>query len=1054
MDPELRDLLGAVATDTNNDTHSHVTIYGPHARWTIRPDNQTAFWTRYCELVDRKMNGRDEIPAQPLANMCLAERPQDLMPTIAHLTLKFHSDPNDGAGWEPYGDDFLQWICFTYQTVLNEQFRITSETDMEMVSLVLESSTHWYEEDRQLDQRYMVMEVRIQFPYCRIDAGLQNRLVRPRVIQLLRTNNILGKTHRQPIGDWEQIIAMASASEPVLMYGSAERPGRPKLHLVHIWNRLNQDALEAGIEPDEISLEDAFYPENHMHVQQQVVHHQAFDLPVPQTYWLPLFLSVSYWPTVLLPKDGVNDTGRFTNQIRLLTAPPETPRFFGMGSRREQSDIDQSDLELAERMIQFFEPHRFTREAFWLDVGKALHMADKGGEAGLHAWIRHTRRVNNGATPIPGFLLIGGSIDDTCRGLYFTFANTPITIRTLAWYALEDSPERYADWHRDWCMSSMEQALTGLHTDVAVALYRVYWLYYVYCPSGKGSWFQFKNHRWYEVKQAVELRKVISSDFLKRFEYTRMSLCQQMQESNDNAFRDNAEITIRKITSLIGKLKTVPFKSSIVTEACEQFSNDRFVSLLDSNPEITGVTNGVLEVQNDSILHRAAKPEDFVSMSMGVPFHSIYSWSHPLVQKCMRWFGQVFTDRLLLHHFLKFASSCLKGRNSDKIFPIFTGEGDNSKSMIVKLFESTFASYCIKFDISNVTGRNNNASGASPQLARAKATRVAFMDEPEDDVPMHKGIIKKWVGGDSFFARFLHDNGGDTAVTFKLVLTCNKVPIIPNADTAIKNRTRLFPFLSTWVDDPPEDEQEQARLSRFKKNPFFERDIPVMAPAFLWIMTEYYPRYAIEKLVDPPIVTDTTEAYWRDNDVYAQFASDAIQEVYNEAGERDPSARVVLPAVYNEFKLWFKDAFPGTKPPERTIVRAELSKRWGKLNGNAWHGIQIVTNDGPTDMTAALGGNGGRAKGKDETRPNLLAPPVILTTKAPAVDEKKRQQAQLYGMVFPFDAAFEKKPVPPVLPVFPFEAAFAKPAIPNPITSPSKFSPEVLAQQRAEAAQI
>jgi phage/plasmid-associated DNA primase len=588
----------------------------------------------------------------------------------------------------------------------------------------------------------------------------------------------------------------------------------------------------------------------------------------------------------------------------------------------------------------------------------------------------------------------------------------------------------------------MEQALTLYHTDVAVALYRVYWLDFVYCPSGKGSWFQFKNHRWYEVKQAVDLRKVISSDFRKRFEFARMVLCQQGHESNDQAFKDNVELTVRKITSLIGKLKTVPFKSSLVTEACEQFSNDRFISLMDSHPEITGVTNGVLEVQTDNILHRAAKPEDFVSMCMGVPFHSNYNWSHPLVQKCMHWFGQVFTDRLLLHHFLKFAASCLKGRNSDKIFPIFTGEGDNSKSMIVKLFEATFASYCIKFDISNVTGRNMNAGGASPQLARAKSTRVAFMDEPEDDVPMHKGIIKKWVGGDSFFARFLHDNGGDQAVTFKLVLTCNKVPIIPNADTAIKNRTRLFPFLSTWVDNPPEDENEQARTGFFKKNPFFERDIPVMAPAFLWIMTEYYPRYAVEKLIDPPIVTETTEAYWRDNDVYAQFASDTIQEVYTPAGDRDTSARATLSTVYSEFKLWFKDAFPGTKPPERSLVRSELSKRWGKLNGNAWHGIQIVANDGPTDMTASLGG-----RPKPVVQPSLLAPPVVLTNKGPLeassqvetikipvdskgnlievptkrqqylTEEKKRKQAELHGLTFPFEQAFQKKTpliVPPV----------------------------------------
>lgn len=954
MEPELRDILRTVATDTIGDSHTHVSLYGPHARWTVRPQNQTEFWTRYCELVYRKTNGRDGILADQFANMCLAERPQEVMPQIAKLTFRFHADTTDDH-WEPYDDEFLEWLCHTYQTVLSEYFILTTQAQMELVVSVLESTTHWYEEDTETGNRFMVMEVRLQFPYGRIDAGMQNRLVRPRVIQLLRNNNVLAKMQRQPVGDWEQIISSNTATEPVVMYGSSEVLGRPKLELTHIWSSITREMLEAGIQPEEIALEDAFVPNNHVNVQQQAVNEAIFKNNDDLHYWMPMFLSIGYWPAVLLPKQEVNDGGRFTTQLRMMNTQPEQQRIFGVGNR-PRDDIDESYMELAERMIPMINQQRFLREALWLDIGKALYMSDEGGENGLLSWIRHTERSIAGVNNVPDFMRTADTVADTCRNLYYTFANSAITVKSLAWYAREDSPDRYGNWHREWCMSSMEQGLSCLHTDVAIALHRIYWLDFVYCPVGTGKWFQFKNHRWYEINLGIELRKAISKDFMKRFEATRMVLSRQIHDSNDDAFKSNGEITMKKITQLIGKLKTVAFKSSIMTEACEHFNNDRFVSLLDTNPELTGVTNGILEVSNNHILFRHAKPEDYISMCTNIPYHTTYSWQHPLVQECMKWFGQVFTDRSLLHHFLKFAASCLKGRNSDKIFPIFTGEGDNSKSMIVKLFEATFNSYCIKFDISNVTGRNTNASGPTPQLARAKATRIAFMDEPEDDVPMHKGIIKKWVGGDSFFGRLLRDNGGDIQVTFKLVLTCNKVPIIPNADRAIKNRTKLFPYLSTWVDSPPEDEAEQYRQRRFHKNPFFERRIPILAPAFLWIMSQYYHYYSTEGLTDPAIVTETTEAYWRDNDVYAQFAADTIQEVYTEGGYRDAGARVTLSEIYSEFKLWFRDAFPGTKIPERSTVRTELSSRWGRMHCNAWHGIRIITNEGPTDMTAALGG--------------------------------------------------------------------------------------------------
>jgi hypothetical protein len=255
MEPELRDLLRDVATDPIGDSHTHVSLYGPHARWTVRPQMQTAFWLNYCELIDRKSNGREGIQSEPYANMCLAERPQEVMPEIAKLTFKFHADKTDEETWEPYDDDFLQWLCHTYQIVLSEYFRITTETQMELVVVVLESATHWYEEDRETGQRFMMMEVRLQFPYGRIDASMQNRMVRPRVIQLLRNNNVMAKMQRQPVGDWEQIISANTANEPVIMYGSNEIQGRPKLELTHIWHSISRDILDGGGQPEEIALE-------------------------------------------------------------------------------------------------------------------------------------------------------------------------------------------------------------------------------------------------------------------------------------------------------------------------------------------------------------------------------------------------------------------------------------------------------------------------------------------------------------------------------------------------------------------------------------------------------------------------------------------------------------------------------------------------------------------------------------------------------------------------------------------------------------------------------
>lgn len=977
MNNSIRELLRqyAVAPDNNSDSHTHLSMYGPHARWTVYPQSQQHFWKGYCDLVAEAEESGDD-----LADFCLAERATELMPVIGKFTFRFGLSENT-EDWEPFDEDLLMHIAEIYQRVIRENFVLLMENSLELVAVILESSSHWFEEDAATKERQLVYEVRIQFPYCKVYADVQNRVIRSRVIKALRDEAVINKLPKTPLGTWETILSEKSVNEALLMFGSSEISGRPKLRRSHIWAELTPDMMAGLIEPYEYPIEDAFSPRNHLLCHQQPHTIPTFDHKPPE-HWFPMFLSINHWTSIVSAKEGVDVNAPKTMGSSKIIAPPtpNSSHTFGTKSSMTQQYSDDIDtIELAETMASMLSSDRFIKEAFWLDIGKALYASNLGSDNGLMSWIRHTIKALNILQILPDFLQLKDNgeipnqlledklseedqlkllretaVREHCQNLYYTFESSHVTVNTLAWYAREDSPDRYSNWHRDWCMASMEQALSCSHTDVAVALRKVYWLDFAYCPIGKGVWFQFKNHRWAEVNQGIQLRKIISSDFVRRFELIRAQLSTNITITTDEAVKANGELALKKLSMLIMKLKTVGFKSCIMTEATEQFVNDRFISLLNRNENLTGVTNGVLECIGDHIVHRTAKPEDYVSKCANVPFHAHYNWKHPLVEECMKWMGEVFTDKQLKHHFLKFSASCLRGRNSDKIFPIFSGSGHNSKSMIIKLFEATFNSYCIKFPVSLLTEKGGNSSGPTPQLARAKDARVAFLDEPEDDVPMAKGTIKRFTGGDSFFARLLQDNGGDVEATFKMILVCNNVPLITNPDSAIKDRTKIFPFLSTWVKEPPADYEEQIRQRRFKMNRTFESRIPILAPAFLWIMTQYFPYYVKEGLPDPEIVTETTEKYWRENDVYAQFAADVVQDVYTSAGDRDSNAKVTLSEIYTEFKTWFRDSFPGTKVPSRSDVRAELSSRWGRMHGTSWHGIRIVVGEVSTDLSASL----------------------------------------------------------------------------------------------------
>lgn len=351
MDPELRNILRNVSVDKVRE-HTHISLYAPHARWTIPNQNLTTFWTGYCDLVQ-----------QSNLNLCMAERPQEIMPLISKLTFKFNSESNKD---DPSFTKIIQWVCHIYQTVITEYFHLTTDTNVELAAVILQSSDYWYTQDRESGQSFIMMEVRIQFPHAHIDSGMQNRIIRPRVIQLLRNNNILQKMAVQPIGDWDQIISSNVLDYPVTMYGSSEEPKKPKLILKHIWFQISREMLDTDTQLEEFSLEDAFDPRNHSHYMDRLIDPTIFEGKSLE-YWLPIFLSLGYWSKSkqIQPKDEVQDGGRFKTQNKLIAG--------------EKIEINKKPLSLKiispndsfDQMVQFIIQHKIpTLGGHWLTYGK------------------------------------------------------------------------------------------------------------------------------------------------------------------------------------------------------------------------------------------------------------------------------------------------------------------------------------------------------------------------------------------------------------------------------------------------------------------------------------------------------------------------------------------------------------------------------------------------------------------------------------------------------------------------------------------------------------
>ena len=899
MEGSLYDLLRTCSSKDSKDENSHVTTYGPATKWSIADHEYEKFWGKYCEIAEESEEKK----------LSLAEIPRKHMPIISDLTLKFHPLDNES---EVYEMDFILAIVYCYQQVIKETMKI-SESGTELICCVMEA-------EKTVEDNLIVSRIRLQFPYCKTLGQVQNRVIRPIVLQMVRSINVFSRLQSQPVNDWEDIIDPLSVEKPILMYGSSSGPNIPKLVLQYIFSAVQKEDIDE-CKTAVMEIEDTFFFQNHEHMTNGIVSSKLFEDEEQNEFWLPYFLSIYYLKEITLTQNVPSITISETKKKNVKTK-----------SFTEDEDQDGPEY-MSSIFLDMMKRERSEKKHYWQDIGKSLFNCFKGESRGLEKWIDFSE---------------GGEVFDAneCKSLYYNFIDNRMSIKTLAFYAREDSPNDYKKWHENWCLNSLEKSTSMCHTDVAEAIYRVYWLEFACANLKQKTIYEFRNHVWKILDSAHSLRAIISGKFIEILEKFRADISMQVMETNDKNFKDTAEIMIQKICKLITKLKNFSYKNAILAETSEKFYIEEFEEKLDTNPNLMGCINGVIETLDNKAVFRDGKPEDFVSRSTSVFFRHDMNEKHGNYLRLMTWLKKTFPDKELLNHFGKLMGASLRGRNADKIFPIHTGCGNNSKSMIKKLIESAFGEYVVTFKTTTFTGARS--SGPDPSVARSKFAHLAFIQEPDADTPLKTGVLKEMTGGDRFFARFLNQNGGAIEPMFTLHMQCNTIPMIPQCDKAIKNRVRVLPYLSEFVKNPPKNPDDQFREKKFLMDPFFESKIPEMASAFLYYCIKMYGVYRKEGLKDPRLVMEHTDKYWEENDIYGQFIKENIQKAYkisspSAKGEApiDDGSFITLSDLYSRFKDFHKDNFANLKTPDRQIFRNEMELRVTKSRNRKYHGIKF-----------------------------------------------------------------------------------------------------------------
>jgi P4 family phage/plasmid primase-like protien len=534
-----------------------------------------------------------------------------------------------------------------------------------------------------------------------------------------------------------------------------------------------------------------------------------------------------------------------------------------------------------------------------------------------------------------------------------------LTKRSLMHWAKEDARSEYnriretsLDYAIDRSLGSYELLEDGKPDkrgcsdyDIANILYQLYKSEYVCSSITHNTWYKFTEPRWTKIDSGVYLRKHISNEL--RIVYSKkatyyMEIRSRLNESNDAHRIKQITSHIDKIMGIYMRLGNSNDKKNIMTEAKELFYNDKFEQELDANPYLICFKNGAVDFK--SKVFRRGYPEDHLTKYTGIDFiPDVYENDKykPIIAELEDFMKKLFPDPELCRYMWDHLASTLIGILPDQTWNIYIGEGQNGKSVLVKLMEYVLGEYKGTVPLSLLTDRRTKIGGTSPEVIGLQGLRYAVMQEPTKGERVNEGVMKQLVSGiDPIQARGLYmQNAVSFYPQFKLVLCSNYLMEIKSNDHGTWRRIRVVPFQSLFTENPVND--DPMKPYQFKIDRTIEERIRDWKEVFASMLVKRV--FETNGLVkDCDIVLSASNTYRQGQDAISQFITDNV--IICDTGR---ITKTDLKAWYDN---WIAQTYGNKNGPALKDVVDEMTKRYRRCEKTkVWIGVSLVDHRDLTD---------------------------------------------------------------------------------------------------------
>ncbi len=573
--------------------------------------------------------------------------------------------------------------------------------------------------------------------------------------------------------------------------------------------------------------------------------------------------------------------------------------------------------------------------------------------------------------------------EDRCRTEWDLFlkksANVnqkKLSIGSIYYWAKMDNPEKFKEISESFQETTLiEKCLNEWnHYNLANLLHHEFQYEYVCASARNKTWYEFKNEKWHEVYNGLSLKKRISEDLYQVIsKYIDSSLTkirmddlaaaevevenavvevqseQPAAEDGKKAAKPKKKAGDAKEKPKNPRLETLlaakkqlirlgdsSFKENIIKEAMGFFYDPNFESMLDSNTNLIGFSNGVYDLSSG--LFRSTSPIDAVSMCTKIAYPidtPAFEMNQAIDVLYEDLITKIFPNPNVREYALTFLASCLDGASNEQKFHIFTGSGSNGKSFFIDFFESCVGDYAGKLPSSLLTQKRGHSSNATPELSRTKGKRFVSIQEPDEGASINSGLMKELSGGDKIYIRSLYKDGGEFKPQFNIAMCCNFLPKINTTDGGTWRRVRVVEFISKFVDDIKNSGDTYGHTHVFQKDKTLAKRCNDLRSAFVYLLiNKYYPIYKEHGLREIDEIMELTRLYKEENDIYLQFFKDKIRV--------NQSEEILVVDAYRTFGNWYTDNYPETKaPPRKEFIKFMQTKMGNPIGNKKWKGFEL-----------------------------------------------------------------------------------------------------------------